>query len=102
LYSLVAPIALYPDPLLAQVLTASTPLEIVQLQQWLAKNENLNDKELADAVAKQPSDLTISLGVGMMICTFLIRWLGMRLGRQERSKWNRIWWWWGGERRRST
>src|SRR5215471_4258026 len=34
--SLVAPIALYPDPLLAQVLAASTyPLEIVQLQQWL-------------------------------------------------------------------
>ena len=33
---LVAPIALYPDPLLAQVLAASTyPLEIVQLQQWL-------------------------------------------------------------------
>jgi hypothetical protein len=31
--SLVAPIALYPDPLLAQVLAASTyPLEIVQLQ----------------------------------------------------------------------
>src|SRR5215472_14493510 len=33
--SLVAPIALYPDPMLAQVLAASTyPLEIVQLQQW--------------------------------------------------------------------
>src|SRR6185503_16028666 len=34
--ALVAPIALYPDPLLAQTLAASTyPLEIVQLQQWL-------------------------------------------------------------------
>ena len=34
--SLVAPIALYPDPLLAQVLVASTyPLELIQLQQWL-------------------------------------------------------------------
>ena len=32
--SLVAPVALYPDPLLAQVLAASTyPLEIIQLQQ---------------------------------------------------------------------
>lgn len=31
--SLVAPIALYPDPLLSQVLVASTyPLEIIQLQ----------------------------------------------------------------------
>src|ERR1700745_4101812 len=58
--SLVAPIALYPDPLLAQVLAASTyPLEIVQLQQWLEKNKNLKDKALADAVAKQPWDSSI-------------------------------------------
>jgi len=58
--SLVAPIALYPDALLAQVLVASTyPLEIVQLQQWMAKNKNLKDKALADAVAKQPWDASI-------------------------------------------
>ena len=58
--SLVAPIALYPDPLLAQTLVASTyPLEIIQLQQWLAKNPNLKDKALADAVAKQPWDPAI-------------------------------------------
>jgi len=55
--SLVAPIALYPDPLLAQTLAASTyPLELVQLQQWLAKNKSLKDKALADAVAKEPWD----------------------------------------------
>ena len=41
--SLVAPIALYPDPLLAQVLAASTyPLEIVMLQRWL---ENKQESE---------------------------------------------------------
>src|SRR5258708_1577400 len=58
--SLVAPIALYPDPLLAQTLAASTyPLELVQLQQWLEKNKNLKDKALADAVAKQPWDPSI-------------------------------------------
>jgi hypothetical protein len=58
--SLVAPIALYPDPLLAQVLAASTyPLELIQLQQWLEKNKNLKDKALADAVAKQPWDPSI-------------------------------------------
>jgi len=58
--SLVAPIALYPDPLLAQTLVASTyPLEIIQLQQWLAKNPKLKDKELADAVAKQDWDPSI-------------------------------------------
>jgi hypothetical protein len=53
----VAPIALYPDPLLAQALAASTyPLEIMQLQQWLLKNPGLKDKALADAVAQQPWD----------------------------------------------
>jgi hypothetical protein len=58
--SLVAPIALYPDPLLAQALAASTyPLEIIQLQQWLEKNKNLKDKALADAVAKQTWDPSV-------------------------------------------
>src|SRR4029434_6388357 len=58
--SLVAPIALYPDPLLAQTLAASTyPLEIIQLQQWMGRNKNLKDKALAEAVAKQPWDPSI-------------------------------------------
>src|SRR5277367_1517564 len=58
--SLVAPIALYPDPLLAQVLVASTyPLEIMQLQQWLSKNKELKGKALNDAVIKQPWDPSI-------------------------------------------
>jgi hypothetical protein len=58
--SLVSPIALYPDPLLAQVLAASTyPLEIVQLQQWLAQHKDLKDKALADAVGMQDWDPTI-------------------------------------------
>ncbi len=36
LEALVAPIALYPDPLLANVLAASTyPLEVVQADRWL-------------------------------------------------------------------
>lgn len=58
--SLVAPIALYPDSLLAQTLVAATyPLEIIQLQQWLAKNPGLKDKALVDAVAKQPWDPSV-------------------------------------------
>ena len=58
--SLVAPIALYPDPLLAQTLAAATyPLEIIQLQQWLAKNPTLKDKALADAVVKQDWDPSV-------------------------------------------
>jgi hypothetical protein len=64
--SLVAPIALYPDPLLAQTLAASTyPLEIIQLQQWLARNPGLKDKALADAVAKQPWDPSIQALAGL-------------------------------------
>ena len=58
--SLVAPIALYPDPLLSQTLVASTyPLEIMQLQQWLARNPGLKDKALSDAVMKQPWDPSV-------------------------------------------
>src|SRR6267378_2983763 len=58
--SLVSPIALYPDPLLAQTMAASTyPLEIVQLQQWLARNPGVKDKALVDAVAKQQWDPSI-------------------------------------------
>jgi hypothetical protein len=58
--SLVAPIALYQDPLLAQVLAASTyPLEIVQLQQFLAKHKDLKDKALTDAVMKENWDPSV-------------------------------------------
>ncbi len=58
--SLVAPIAVYSDSLLAQTLAASTyPLEIIQLQQWMDRNKNLKDKALADAVAKQPWDPSV-------------------------------------------
>ena len=64
--SLVAPIALYPDTLLAQTLAASTyPLEIIQLQQWMDKNKNLKGKALADAVAKQPWDPSVQSMAGI-------------------------------------
>jgi hypothetical protein len=64
--SLVAPIALYPDPLLAQILAASTyPLELVQLQQWLAKHADLKDKALAEAVQKQNWDPSVQAMAGL-------------------------------------
>jgi Protein of unknown function (DUF3300) len=48
---LVAPIALYPDSLLAQVLMASTyPLEIVSAARWVKANPKLKDKALDDAL----------------------------------------------------
>jgi len=58
--SLVAPVALYPDPILSQVLVASTyPLEIVEAARWLETNNNLSGKALADAVAQQPWDASV-------------------------------------------
>jgi hypothetical protein len=58
--SLVAPIALYPDPLLSQVLVASTyPLEIIQLQQWIQRNGGLKGDDLTNAVQKQDWDPSI-------------------------------------------
>lgn len=58
--SLVAPIALYPDPLLTQTLVACTyPLEIVQLQQFLEQNKNLKDKALTEAVTKKGWDPSV-------------------------------------------
>ncbi len=58
--SLVAPIALYPDPLLSQVLVASTyPLEIIQLQQWMEKHKDLKGEALTSAVEKEDWDPSI-------------------------------------------
>ena len=58
--SLVAPIALYPDPLLGQILAASTyPLEIVQAQRWLKENSKLTGENLTKAAAKQPWDASV-------------------------------------------
>jgi len=52
--NLVAPIALYSDPLLGQVLAASTyPLEVVEAQQWLQQNPNLRGTQLIDAAKQQ-------------------------------------------------
>ncbi len=60
LESLLAPVALYPDPLLAQVLAASTyPLELVEAQQWLTQHPELKGKDLTDAAAKQDWDPSV-------------------------------------------
>src|SRR5215471_12911575 len=55
--ALVAPIALYPDSLLAQVLMASTyPLEVAQADRWVNDNKNLKGDALKDAAEKQTWD----------------------------------------------
>jgi hypothetical protein len=60
LESLVAPLALYPDPLLAQCLVASTyPLDIVAAQQWLDKNSTLKGEALTKAAQEQSWDPSV-------------------------------------------
>ena len=60
LEALVAPIALYPDALLAQVLMASTyPLEIVEAARWSKANPGLKEQALQDAMQKQSWDPSV-------------------------------------------
>src|SRR5258707_9489542 len=60
LQQLVAPIALYPDALVAQVLAASTyPTEIVEAERWMQGHSNLKGEELAGEVDKQPWDTSV-------------------------------------------
>lgn len=60
LEQLVAPIALYPDSLLAQVLMASTyPLEVVEAARWVKANPDLEGKALEDALEKQSWDASV-------------------------------------------
>ena len=60
LQQLVAPIALYPDALLAQVLTASTyPLEVTLAARWAEKNPNVKGPALEAAMQKEPWDPSV-------------------------------------------
>jgi len=57
---LVAPIALYPDPLIGQILVAATyPLELVQAQQWLQRNPGLTGADLTQGAQQQNWDPSI-------------------------------------------
>jgi uncharacterized membrane protein YgcG len=57
---LVAPVALYPDSLLSQILIASTyPLEVVQADRWAKKNEKLKGDALTAALEKEKWDPSV-------------------------------------------
>jgi hypothetical protein len=57
---MLAPIALYPDELLTQMLMASTyPLEIVQAARWTKQNEKLKGDALTEALEKQDWDPSV-------------------------------------------
>jgi hypothetical protein len=60
LQQLVAPIALYPDALVAQILAASTyPTQIVEAERWMQRHSNLKGEELAREVDKQDWDPSV-------------------------------------------
>lgn len=60
LHQLVAPIALYPDALVAQILAASAyPTQIVEAQRFLQAHPDLKGKDLGDAVDQQDWDPSV-------------------------------------------
>lgn len=60
LQQLVAPIALYPDALVSQILAGSTyPTEIVEADRWMQTHPNLKGRDLASAVDEQSWDPSI-------------------------------------------
>lgn len=60
LYQLVAPIALFPDNLVAQVLAASTyPDQVSAANAWLQQNSNLKGDQLMQAADQQPWDASV-------------------------------------------
>lgn len=60
LYQLVAPIALFPDNLLAQVLAASTfPDQVTAANNWIKQNSNLKGQQLMQTVDQQPWDASV-------------------------------------------
>ena len=60
LEQLVAPIALHPDPLLSQMLMASTyPTEVVQAARWRRENANVSGQALQEALKAQPWDPSV-------------------------------------------
>jgi Protein of unknown function (DUF3300) len=60
LQRLVAPIALYPDSLVAQILAASTfPEQVVEADRWVQDHPDLKDTALAQAADQQPWDPSV-------------------------------------------
>ena len=57
---MLAPLALYPDSLLAQVLMASTyPMEVVHAARWAEANKNMKEEEKAKALEKETWDASV-------------------------------------------
>jgi hypothetical protein len=65
LQQLVAPIALYPDSLVSQILAASTfPEQVVEADRWVQANPDLRGDDLGQAVDQQPWDPSVKALTG--------------------------------------
>src|SRR5258708_12667192 len=69
LQAMVAPIALYPDALVAQILGAATfPDQVAISDYWLEENKNLSGRALPPPPANQPSDPTLTTLTSLHSC----------------------------------
>ena len=74
---MLAPIALYPDSVLAQVLMAATyPLEIVQAARWLKRNPDLKDEALDAALLDEPWDPSVKT---LVLVPEVLKWMNDNL-----------------------
>src|ERR1700744_4585267 len=81
LEALIAPIALYPDALLANMLAAATyPLEVVEADRWIKENKNLKGSALETEVGKKGWDDSVK---GL---TATQSWLGTRREKHDWTK----------------
>src|SRR5262245_4786903 len=73
-----APVALYPDPLLSQIFMASTyPLEVVEADRWVEKNASLKGDALTRALEAQPWDPSVkSLANFPMVLSMMSKEIG--------------------------
>ena len=77
--ALVAPIALYPDALLANVLMASTyPLEVVRAERWVSQNKNLTGDALKAMTWFIVASL-VSLAIGLALVELIGPGVGLHL-----------------------
>lgn len=57
---MLAPVALYPDSLLSQILMASTyPIEVVEADRWIKQNPNLTGDQLDEALKDMDWDVSV-------------------------------------------
>ncbi|HXM83800.1 MAG TPA: DUF3300 domain-containing protein [Burkholderiales bacterium] len=79
---MLAPIALYPDALLSQIMMASTyPLEVVEAARWSAANPNLNGEQAVGAVERNDWDPSVK---SMVAFPQILAMMGARLDWTQR------------------